>query len=470
MRQSFPGSWLVRSGCTLGLISSCWLAGCGEESGVTAGQADLNQAIRLIGEAERRFADQTAVSELGADVGAARRAHRQEHLKEAAARLESAVRSGTPAEQVAARRLLADIYASQAQESRRQALIDSGHLRQQTVRLYGHLTEVDRAVARQKLMDRRGEIEAEARALEAEAKRHDDARETFTRQIAQLQQQRDQQAARVQAARQEAHRLAAEAEKLRAQAFAAEGEARFDLANEAAEMDRKAEAAGFEADRHQLELEVIELNMVPLQDWRQLRQVAATELRSQQAASRQEIQTLASGLQEAQATEKAALQRLEEAFVQLDEHFIQQVDARFQEAAQSIGAAIEQLQTAAGAAGRNRQEVDVEQAAKLLEQATLFTQYALAVRAYADTLHGVTASVREIVPGAAEALVNRQAELASASAAAQAEAAAVISTGEQLAEQIRSALAEGSQAERRRLLDRLIRQFGVLREQGGRLS
>lgn len=470
MRQSFPGSWLVRGGCALGLVSSVWLAGCGEEAGLSAGQADLNQAIRLIGEAERRFADQAAISELGADVRQARRKHRQEHLQQAATRLEAAIRSGAPSEQIAARRLLADILASRAQTARREALIESGHLRQQTVQLYGHLTEVDRAVASQRLLDRRGEIEAETRTLEAEAKRHDDAGETFARQIADLRRQREQQAARVQAARQEAHRLAGEAERLRAAAFAAEGEARFDLANEAAAVDRKAEAAGFEADRHQLELEVTELSIVPLEDWRQLRVSTAAELRGQLQSSGQEIQTLAQGLREATANEQAALQRLDAAFAELDERFVTQVEARFQEAVEAITAAVEQVQTAANAAGRQRQDVDVEQVAKLLEQATLLTQYALAVRAYTDTLQGVTASVRAVVPGAAEALVRRQAELAAAGSTIQAEAAATISAGQTLAEQIRSALAEGTQAERRRLLERFTRQFGVLQEQGRGLS
>lgn len=368
------------------------------------------------------------------------RAYRQRTLGEAAQELQTVANSGTPAEQSAARRLLAELHLSAARHAAREASMAYGELLPRAIELSSLILDADRAGAREKSLDQ-GQPQVVASLQQAVTEQ--------TRQQQQLGQERTQLQSQLEAAqaevaqiRERSNAAMARAQELRDQAFVKEGDERFNLENDAAAAAREASIADAEAQRKQLDVDIIQSKLAVVNSQLELVNNLVAELnnRVQKAQERQqEIQT-ATG--EAQKNRQESLAALQQKLGTLMNEYNTQVEERYARATARVAEAIQALQAAQQGAGpAARQGLQADLLAARTTQAQLLTEHLFVTDGFHDVVKMLDAASARL-PGAGGGAFSQQVQtLAQRKGDLATQAQQAIQSAQELAGQ--SAAAEG---------------------------
>ena len=142
------------------LLALSLLTGCPDEKAKTYEEArkDFDNALTLVDEAEKGFVDQKD-GESASDTWSEfyektdLTTHRQETFKKASEELKKVIANGTEREKIAARRLMADLYASAARDKLREALTNSAEVASRGATGLSFVNAVDRADSRIQMLN-----------------------------------------------------------------------------------------------------------------------------------------------------------------------------------------------------------------------------------------------------------------------------------------------------------------------------
>lgn len=429
-------------------------AGCGESS-VEPGV--LKDAVTAFDRAQQGFVPEgTQEGTQSADtIGV--RAYRQQALREAGARLDAVIESGSASQQIAAGRLRAGVDASAAHYATREATLAYAALAPRAVKLMSQVAAADRAMARGQALDvNQPEL---IRALEAEVQQQTQRRQELQHESDELTAQLKAQQAEQAAIRATRDKATAAAQALREQAFIAKGDQRYDLYDQAAKKQREASTAAAEMERRQLDIDMLNSRLGVVNSQLSLANELLAELKGRADAARRRQQEIEQAIAAAMKDRDAALDALAGGFQGVMAVYREQVDAPLAAATQRMAQAVAQLQAAqklaaSGPDAALAQSLRADVLGALTTQSQLLTEHLRTVRGFHQILEMVSNGVQRIDPQQAAAFDAALSELAAKMSELAAKAQQTIASAQQLADQLGGAsggIAAAAKAQSERL-------------------
>jgi hypothetical protein len=369
-------------------------------------------------------------------------AFRRAKLNEAATLLDEVIKLGSPLQQQGARLLLADIHASTAREARRDGMNAWADMANRSAALISTVVAIQRSATRGESL--RVDDSLLLRNLQSE--RDDTGRllgeykDTLTKldkNIKDLQ-------ANIERLNQQRQTFVAEAQALRDQAFAASGSQRYDLYNKAAEVTRKAEQTGAEADKLKVNLDIYQSERVIL-----LRQIQAAErflesVTAQIADTQQRTGQMHAAADDSEQRRDDLIKSLGADVVALAAEYDAQVETRLDEATEAMNQAVAVSQAAVDAGGEGSRAARLELLGKITTRVHILTSHILAKGDFGQTLTVIADRAgggdHPLMPQQAESFNSSVARIADEQRALIAEAFDAISQGQEVA----MALIEGA--------------------------
>jgi len=173
----------------------------------------------------------------------------------------------------------------------------------------------------------------------------------LSQQISQVQQKLSKVQQKAKQLQQQARQQLAKAQKIRNQAFDAEGEKEYKLLQKASELTSEGNDLSFEADRVQLEVTQLQRELDRLKTRRKLAQTAVSRLKKRIAKYEQRVQQIEKTQQQAAQQRRKAAQQVAKLAQQLQKHYQQNVQKPYAKANNRIQQSVKLMETAANQAG-----------------------------------------------------------------------------------------------------------------------
>ena len=423
------------------------LIGCGESASEPEA---LDRAVESFQQAHRGYVPQGA----DADPLDARR-YRQQALRETTQQLDEVAESGPVAQQISARRLLADIDLSAAYHLTREASMAYARLVPRTVKLMSHSVAADRAAARGDALDlNQPEL---IQVLEQEIQTQSKRQKQLQDELAELAEQLKVEEAAQAEQRQARDQATSQAQSLREQGFVAEGDEQFDLYDQAAKQERQAAVATAEMERRQLNIDMLSSRIDVANSQLSLINELVNELRQRVEAGRQRQQEIEQGVAEAHEARDVSLTTLTAEFQDVLATYREEVDAPLNAAGQRLNQAVRHLDTAQGQAGGGAdrvlaQNVQGDRLAALTTHAQLLAEQMQIVQGFHQSVSLLRDAVQQINPDQTEPFDTALSALDAQSQELAAQARQTIESARELAGQVGDSELAEVQSQR---LDRL---------------
>lgn len=432
---------------TLAVVLALIFGGCGSSVGSENAEvvAALSEARELLRQAHQGFqtgSPRQPVEEYRANL-----------YQKAQQTLERVKNDGTPTQQVAVQRLLAQVRQAQADRLTRLAVARWGDLAIRQAQLSSLLLKAQQASLERSAM-RSNESQLQ-QVLSSTQQELANQAESLRQQQSTLEQAIQANRSRARAVTAEADAQSANAQRLRDQAFVASGQQRYDLELASLEAQRLANAALTEADSLDSELNLSlspQLQIVQ----RQLQTVA-----QMQQQSKADLDALRQRGQRAGDLQRAAQQRGETALADLRQAWEQTLHALQTEVQANLDAAQENATTAvtlAEAASRQAQRRNEAKADVLAAQMQLaHTQVTAAglLSASASALGQLAQAVQAVAPPSASYFVDSAAQLDRRVSAARQTAKASLTAARQTALEMADSATEETSQRLQQYLDRI---------------
>lgn len=390
-------------------------AGCSDEQAANRRQASEHfaEVMALISQSDQGFVPQGQETQVRRQVGpqevtrttADAVAFRQSMLSEAAKKLESIVDKGSVSLQESARRTLADVYASQARHTARQARMRWAELSDRSAVLMSYLGSVDRADSLARLLD--VDVGQLLARLEEDRAATQGRIDWLTRQQQDLRQRTAQLTKEIQRFNTDSQRHAQEAQRLRDQALlATEGPGQYDLYDESAVADRRANVASAQSQQMNVELDVIESELVLLAQQARLAQEAVETADKQITTVGQRQARLLH--QEALASKAQAIERLSEFLDDVVDAYAQGVELKMDRATERMNDAVDELTTVVSVAlQEDKNRVQLERLAHMAGLIHVLTDHILVAGSHGHTLAVVASQAPRLMPQQADQCLDR---------------------------------------------------------------
>lgn len=402
------------------------LTACGES---VSPQSALDDALRQVEVAQQGYA-QPAGEEARALIQ-----HRGETLAEAARTLQDVLSGGTPAQQVAARQLLAEIQASMARMAAREAAQAYGQIAPQAVSLLDIATAAESADSRRLLLDERRPAVIEA--IREEIQQQQTRQQNLQAEAQQLQQKLQAEQGQLETINARRDEAMARAQELRARAFVAEGDEQYRLYDQASAAEREGTVAAAEGDRHRLTADMLQSQMAVIESQLKLTSELVGEMQERVQAAQQRQQEVEQGVAQTTQTRDQHVQQLTTALEEVSRQFNQQVDQKLQQAGAQLAEAVQHLEAAQGqASGPVQQAVRQDLLGARAAQASLFAEHLLVVDGFSDVLRTLQQTVAGVEGAQVPALAALTQDLAAKKTDLAARAQQAIQSGQQLANQL----------------------------------
>ena len=356
------------------------LTGCGQPEDP---HAELEQAVQRVLAADRSDLDveATPLSLLS---------ERREALQQSIAEIESAIRAGEGPSQAAARRLLADVYASIARIDAGQAMEQYSGLMSRSPALAAYLRSLDGSASRVAQLEEgdqgiREQLQQEIRDQQARQAQLQQQRQQLQTQLQELQEQRDEQAQLSLAAMTEMTQLTGEA-------FMAEGDEQYDLEAEAAQARRRAEEFDTAAELHQIDIDAAQAEVQLLDAQLQRLDEVLDNLADEVEQRRQRDQQRITQRDAAEQDRTAAAEQLAGEFDETWSVYQASVDQPLIEAVRMLDDAMDQINLAVNQADSQVQtHAQLGLAGMHVEKAHLLSRHQMMTRAILQTLDMIVA-------------------------------------------------------------------------------
>ena len=176
--------------------------------------------------------------------------YRQDAMDAAFEDLNKVLALNAPSEKMQALRISADIDASAARHTSREAALANAALNARSTVLLGYLAAMEGTAERAKSLE--PQTEQALTQLQAEVQQQNTKRERLTAEIEELEKKLQAEAAEVERFQAQADEGYAKAQTLRDKAFVAKGDPMYEMQDEAARIERQAAVQSASAERHQV--------------------------------------------------------------------------------------------------------------------------------------------------------------------------------------------------------------------------
>ncbi|HEX7008499.1 MAG TPA: hypothetical protein VF184_00865 [Phycisphaeraceae bacterium] len=416
----------------LAIASSLGLAGLPGCDQQPDAQDQLSSAMHTLQAAERGYTDSNPENPEDLE------AYRQRLMGQAAPELEQVAQNGTPQERVIALRLLADVDASAARRAGRDAAAEYAGIAARCTVLLSHLQAAERAAARAQAFT--GTADALLEAFDKLSAQHKAELEDLKSRASELEAQIQSLTQQQEGVKAQASAAFARATDLDRQAFTAEGDAHYELADQASQARRQADRHAAEVEKLQARIDVLRagLNLLEIERQQVEQSLQSVAQRAQQAQARQ--QEVQADLADAQTRRSQAAEALAQAFQTLHQDYQTRVDQPFDAAAQRIGRAVQRLEQAVNqASGRTRSVVEAQLLGQRVTQAHILTDQAMALGGLGRIVGTLAQRSEAIMPELAQQFHQVNEGLVAKQQALLASAREAIAAGQQLATQLASA-------------------------------
>lgn len=416
--------------------------GCDQQE---AAHSKLDAAVEIFETAHRGYVP----SKQGEQESQELQAYRQQALEPAVTKLKEVLQSAdaSAGEKVTAGRLLASVHLSRARFDQREATNEYASLAGRSTTLLTYLRVVEDAVSRVAMLSQSTEAKTVA-TLQQEIQRQQTNQKSYeqgyTDAAGQKQPGLDEVQAKLkdlQAQREQklktADEIAAKAAALRQQAFVAQGQAQYDLYDQADKIAREAAAARVQAEQLAVQIEVLQAQQAMLQVMiREAEQVAKDtasrieEIHKQEQAKQAKLAEVKTQLSEASDT-------LMQEFSETVRVFEEAVQAKFDAANQRATQAIAALKQAVGQArGNDQMAVKADLLSAYVDQADILSNQAILTHSFSEILGLVAQSGQKALPQQAQQLTDAHQATASKQQAVATAANEAIAAGLELATEL----------------------------------
>lgn len=367
------------------MVALLW--GCADEQATDSVQ--LREAAALISKSEEGFVPPGETSDL--------QTYRQKLLSQAAEQLKAALEAGTPEQQVAARQLLADVYASRVRYLQRQAMANWADLANDGVILVSYLMAVDRADSRARLLSADespllGELRLDRESTHTQLSQAQQDADGLRRKVSELTAQADQ-------LKGQAGEALAQSQQARSQALAAQGAERFALEDQAAELERRAEVSGSEAEALTVQASVYQDELVLLNKQVELLRGALKAIEEHVSVVEKRQQEAASLVRESQSAKSDALAKMTSQLEELNEAYVERVDKPMADAVATIDEALGLIAGALErAAGSDKRAVQQDRLAHLITKSQLLADHVVITNSRAQLLGMIARQAHRLIP------------------------------------------------------------------------
>ncbi len=325
--------------------SACLTAlnGCGRRENER--NPDLQAAMHLIDQANQGFLSVEAAKEPDPPT---LEQYRQQTLKDALPRLHEAIKSGSPAEQVIARRLLADVQTVAARHTAGQAGLSYTKLSAISTDLIAQLSLVDQFASQAELFshDRTEIKEALENQIKQQQTKRDEVQasiDELTKKIDDLQRQRESLLKEAKAAR-------AQQFKLQNQAYDVEGKEHYDLLDDAAKAERESVRKEAEADKLQAQIEPLQAAQAVQQSQLKVIDQTISEFQGQLKDWQKNKEDRQQRLAQVEEQRVEAAKRIVDQFAAMHQRLVKEVHEPYLAAADRMQKAVDELDKAVGQA------------------------------------------------------------------------------------------------------------------------
>ena len=400
----FKGLCVSKTIATIPILL-CVLISCADEEAANRIKAreQFSNALALIAKADRGYVPEGQEIETLSQVGdktvnekkADPQAYRQRVLAEAAKELEALLDIGSLVQQVAVRRMLADIYVSQVRHVQRQVMMQWADHSNHSATLLSYLGAVDRAESSIRLLDT-----DETLLLE-----------TLNAQRNTIQEQTDQLKDQAQELRKEEAKLTSQIEKLNTKSnlaadkaqslqtkalLATQGPKQYDLYDESAVTDREANVASANAQQLAVRLDIVKTEAAFLEKQARLTQQAIRTV-NEQIELAQNRQTNAPQ-KEAIASKNKAAQELVDQFGSFVDDYTSKIQTHLNDAAQKMQVAIELLTLPPNLSTTDTKSVEVDLLAHLVSMTHVLTDHIITAAGHGNILASISQQVQHLIP------------------------------------------------------------------------
>ena len=361
-------------------VSVVSLEGCNRAAGQHAAAAkELSQAIDILNQANQGYVPKTGSGSGLATIAA----YRQQMMAKAVAPLQDVLTKGSKTQEVAARRLLAQISTSKANTL---AAVAGGS--------YGTLAAgsnvfVSDAMSVTGAADRAVTLKVDnsdaVKSLQVTAEELTKKQADLQSEIKTAQQARDDQQSQIDQLKQTASKLMSQAQTLSENAMAAESGKKYQMLDRASSLRKKAHSALHQAALHGLTLTGHAHTLDLLTKKKALADEALKLVNDRIASFESEQTSMDAKRQMADQQTQAAGQAMLKKFEQLNKSFAANVDGPYSKAADAIAHAVDMLTKAkADASGSYREDADLDLLSSYIDQARILGAHARATGGYAE--------------------------------------------------------------------------------------
>jgi len=414
------------------LVITTSLVGCDSKASQQAeAQEHLDKALATLQQANAGYIYKESEAEGGNDL----QVFRQETMQVAMENLNHVVTLNAPQQKVQALSKLAEINASAALHETGLAANENAVLGGRSTSLQGYLMALEGSAIRSAALQ--PQTEKSLAVLQEEIQEQEAQLNELTAEAQDLSGKLDAVNEKVQAFQSKADQGNAQAQSLREQAFVSQGDAMYDLQDQAAGLERQAaieSAAGEQeqviandlASKHALARGRIETT-------RQL----LDELANQVAATKASTARQADASAQAGAASQEAAKALADEFNQIVSVHENAIQKRMTSAGDKIGKAVNDLKQAAQTADReNADMVKLQLLAAYVDQAHIASTHAMYLGDLAGISESIALSIQRVSPDQAGDYQTRADDLAEAQNTLNAKADEAIAAGQELAAEL----------------------------------
>lgn len=329
-------------------------------------------------------------------------AFRQKILAQAAQKLKDIVKIGSESQKLSARRVLADVYASQARYELRQAMENWAAIANRSATVMSYLGSVDRADSRVRLFDTderalltelrkdRQATKVHIEEIETKCKQLRGRIETLTSQIRRLDSQSEQ-------ASQEAQRLHGKA------LVTTDMAKQYDVYDRSAKIDRQANVTSAAAQKLDVELDAIGSELVLLVEQQRIEQEAIKILDQQIAAAQQRQARLP--YKQAIAEKTEAIEQLIVSLKQITDDYGSDVEGQLEHAAKKMNEAIDQIVQTGSNAESDERSIQLERLGHMTNITHVLTEHIVIAGSHGQMLAAIAQQAGRLMPDQSAALL-----------------------------------------------------------------
>jgi predicted nucleic acid-binding Zn-ribbon protein len=317
----------------LPLLALALLGSCTDKQAdkPSAELSQLQKAAALIQQSDQGFVPSGDDSDL--------QTYRQKLLHDAAEQLKIAIGQGSTDQQIMARQLLADIYASKARYTMRQTLTHWAQLANGNATLISYVVAMDRADSRSRSLDTQeasllAELQQELGTMQRELKQMEHEAEALRNRTSELTRKADD-------LKQQAGQAMSQSQQTRTQALTASGDAQDPLQDQASNLQRAADSFGAEAEGMTIQASIYQDELTILAKQIELKHNALKSLENHIHDAQTRQDQARDLLRQANESKSEAFANLNQQFDQTTQQFQDNIEKPLDLAASEINEAIE---------------------------------------------------------------------------------------------------------------------------------